>query len=78
MPHVIVKMFAGRSDEQKSQLAAEVTKAVMAATQCSEAAVSVHVEDVQPDRWDNDVYAPDITGHWDQLYKKPGYSPKAG
>jgi 4-oxalocrotonate tautomerase len=28
MPHVIVKMYAGRAEEQKKALAAEITKAV--------------------------------------------------
>jgi phenylpyruvate tautomerase PptA (4-oxalocrotonate tautomerase family) len=30
MPHVVVKLLAGRSEEQKSQLAAQLVKDVMA------------------------------------------------
>ena len=75
MPHVIVKLLVGRSEEQKSQIAEEVTKAVMAGAKCVESAVSVSIEDVEPDRWTDDVYQPDIKANWDRLYKKPGYDP---
>ena len=36
MPHVIVKLYSGRSEQQKEKLAAEVTKAVMAAPKTGE------------------------------------------
>jgi 4-oxalocrotonate tautomerase len=75
MPHVIVRLLSGRSEEQKSRIAEEVTKAVMTGANCAEASVSVSIEDVQPERWTEDVYKPDIIGNWDRLYKKPGYDP---
>ncbi len=75
MPHVIVKLAQGRSDAQKVKLADAVTKAVMAEAHCPETAVSVSIEDIAADRWTEDVYAPDILGHWERVYKKPGYTP---
>jgi 4-oxalocrotonate tautomerase len=75
MPHVIVKLLRGRTEEQKSKLAEGVTQAVMATAGCPERAVSVTIEDVEADRWTSDVYTPDILGHWQKLYKKPGYDP---
>jgi Tautomerase enzyme len=36
MPHVTVKLLSGRSEEQKSEIAAAVTKAVMASAKCTE------------------------------------------
>ena len=48
MPHIIVKLYAGRSEQQKARLAKEVTKAVMASTGYGEDAVSVAIEDVEP------------------------------
>ncbi|MDR3530549.1 MAG: tautomerase family protein [Rhodopila sp.] len=75
MPHVIVKLNSGRSEQQKSKIAEEITKAVMASAQCAELSVSVSIEDVEPDDWVEKVYKPDITGNWDKLYKKPGYNP---
>lgn len=77
MPHVIIKMLPGRSEAQKARIAAEVTKAVMATAECADSAVSVGIVDVEKDRWDEDVYAPDIAGKWETLHKKPGYGPKA-
>ncbi|WP_046869244.1 tautomerase family protein [Microvirga massiliensis] len=75
MPHVIVKMYAGRSDQEKAKLAEEITKAVMAATNSTERSVSVSIEDVAPAEWAEKVYKPDIVGKWDTVYKKPGYNP---
>lgn len=75
MPHVIIKLARGRSEAQKLKLAHAVTAAVMAEASCAEAAVSVAIEDVAAERWTEDVYTPDILGHWEQLYKKPAYAP---
>ena len=73
MPHVIVKLLAGRSEKQKLRIANDVATAVMAGAECPETAVSVSIEDVEQDRWADDVYTPDIVGNWDKVYKKPGY-----
>lgn len=45
MPHVIVKLQSGRSDQQKAKIAGEVTKAIMASANCAEQSVSVSIED---------------------------------
>jgi 4-oxalocrotonate tautomerase len=75
MPHVIVKMYAGRSDTQKFQLAEAITKALMASADCTRGAVSVGIEDVPPEAWTDAVYKPDIVAKPATLYKKPGYIP---
>lgn len=75
MPHVIVKLLSGRSEQQKAKIAEEVTKAVMASANCAETSVSVSIEDIAPNDWTELVYKPDIIGKPDQLYKKPGYTP---
>jgi 4-oxalocrotonate tautomerase len=75
MPHVVVKLYAGRSEAQKQRLAEEVTKAVMTATGCSESSVSVGVEDVEPSAWTAEVYEPDIVAKAETIFKKPGYTP---
>ena len=41
MPHVVIKLHSGRSDQQKARIAEEVTKAIVATANCTEAAVSV-------------------------------------
>jgi 4-oxalocrotonate tautomerase len=77
MPHVVVKLFEGRSDEQKSRLTEQIVRDVIAALNCKEESVSVAFEDVKPSDWTEKVYKTDIVPHWDQLYKKPGYKPPA-
>jgi 4-oxalocrotonate tautomerase len=75
MPHVIVKLYAGRSDKQKDALAEATTKAVMTTLKYGEESVSVGIEDVKPEDWVEKVYKPDILGKSQTLYKKPGYDP---
>jgi 4-oxalocrotonate tautomerase len=77
MPHVIVKMYAGRSEEQKQTLAQAMTKAVIAVTGNGEDSVSVSIEDVAPSDWTEKVYTPDIENGPGKLYKRPGYGPLA-
>ena len=77
MPHIIVKMLSGRSDEQKTRLAKEITKVVMNITGNQEQAVSVSIEDVDQKDWTEKVYRADIIPNWHKLYKKPGYNPLA-
>ena len=76
MPHVIVKMYSGRTEAQKKKLAEEVTKAVMASTGNGES-ISVSIEDIAPSDWTDRVYKPDIENGPGKLYKPPGYGPLA-
>jgi 4-oxalocrotonate tautomerase len=71
MPHVIVKLASGRSEQQKEQIAGEVTKAIMAT---ADVGVSVSIEDYPQSEWAERVYRPDIIGRPGTLYKKPGYT----
>jgi len=75
MPHVIVKMYPGRSDQQKLQLAEAMVKDVMAIAKVGVDAVSVAIEEVTPGDWTEKVYTPDILNSPAKLYKKPGYNP---
>jgi len=75
MPHVIVKMLPGRSEQLKAKLAQEMTKAVTSTLNLGEDSVSVAIEDVQQEDWTEQVYKPDIIGKPATIYKKPGYNP---
>jgi 4-oxalocrotonate tautomerase len=72
---VIVKLYSGKSQQQKKRLAEAVTKAVTSTLNYGDESVSVAIEDVAPERWAEDVYRPDILGNPDRIYKKPGYNP---
>ena len=73
MPHIIIKLFKGKSEEQKKKLAAELTKTAMAVIGYSEESFSVVIEDIDPEIWAEKVYHPDIMEQKDKLYKRPGY-----
>ena len=75
MPHIIVKLYPGRSEEQKKELAEKITQDVVAIAKCEEKTVSVAFEEILPEDWPQKVYKPDILEKEDKLYKKPGYNP---
>jgi 4-oxalocrotonate tautomerase len=75
MPHVIVKMYPGRTDEQKRKLAEAIAHSVVEIAKCDEKTVSVAIEEVAPDVWAEKVYKPDIIEKGKTLVKKPGYNP---
>ena len=73
MPHVIVKLWPGKSELQKQRLADAIAKDVMDILRYGEESVSVALEEVDAQEWAAKVYQPDIQRNWDKLYKKPGY-----
>lgn len=74
MPHAIIKVFPGRSQEQKQALALAINDAIIATLGSKPAAVSVSIEDVTPENWGTDVYGPDIADKPETLFIKPGYA----
>lgn len=75
MSHVIVKLYPGRSELQKTRLAEEIVKDVVAIAKCEEKYVSVAFEEIKPEDWAEKIYKPDILDSPEKLYKKPGYNP---
>jgi 4-oxalocrotonate tautomerase len=73
MPHVIVKLYPGRTEQQKIRLAEQIVKDVVDIIKCDESSVSVAIEEIKPADWADKVYKPDILNNADRLYKKPGY-----
>ena len=74
MPHVVVKMKAGRSEELKQRLADQLARDIVTVLGSPESAVSVAIEDVPADEWVATVSDREIMPNWDRLYKKPGNS----
>ena len=74
MPHVIVKLWPGKSERQKKQLADAITEDVMRVLKYGEESVSVAIEEITAEDWAEKVYRPDIVGQPERLYKKPGYT----
>jgi 4-oxalocrotonate tautomerase len=76
MPHVIVKLWPGKTEQQKNRLAEAITKNVLDILHYGEESVSVAMEEVKPQDWAERVYRPDIKPNLDKLYKKSGYDEK--
>ena len=74
MPHVIVKLWPGKSERQKQRLADAIAEVVMEVLNYGEESVSIGIEEVAADDWANKVFKPDIDEKADTLYRKPGYT----
>jgi 4-oxalocrotonate tautomerase len=75
MPHVSIKMYPGRSEDVKQQLADVIVRDILSVVQCDEKWISVVVEEIDSTEWPEKVYKPEILDKQDSLYKKPGYNP---
>lgn len=73
MPHVIVKLWPGKSEKQKQRLADAIAKDVMEILNYGEESVSVAMEEVSSRDWAEKVYKAEIQAKPDQIYRKPGY-----
>ena len=75
MPHVIVRLWPGKSEQQKKQLGQAIVEDVVSILNLGEESVSVSIEEIAPQDWTEKVYKPDILNKPQNLYKKPGYNP---
>ena len=73
MPHVIIKLWPGKSERQKTRLTEAIVKDVTDVLGYGEESVSVAFEEISSRDWAEKVYKPDILGNSEKLYKKPGY-----
>ena len=78
MPHVVVKLLSGRTEQQKAQVAAAIVKDLVTIANATEESVSVAIEEIPADDWDEKVYRQEILPNRDKLYKKPGYDRAKG
>ena len=69
----MVKLWPGKSEQQKQRIAYAIARDVMEILHYGEESVSVAMEEVAPREWAEKVYRADIEARPDQLYKKPGY-----
>jgi 4-oxalocrotonate tautomerase len=73
MPHVIVKLWPGKSDDQKRRLTDAIVRDVTSILNYGEESVSVAFDEVSARDWKAKVYDPDIAGGRGELTKEPGY-----
>lgn len=74
MPHIEIKLFPGRTDEQKRKCAEKIAADVSEIFGCEISSVSVAIKDVEKNEWKEKVWDKNIVADKDYLYKKPGYS----
>ncbi|MEO2002908.1 MAG: tautomerase family protein [Candidatus Poribacteria bacterium] len=73
MPHVNVRMYPGRTDDQKRALTAKIIEAFDAALDIPPEWLTVAIEEVAPEDWHADVVEPEALGKQELLYKEPEY-----
>jgi len=74
MPHVIIKLYPGRTEEQKRAMANAVSEAIVQSIGADPKTISVAIEEVPPSEWKEKVYDPEIAPQLDALWIKPGYT----
>lgn len=74
MPHVEIKCFAGRTEEQKHICADRVADVIAETLGCNKSSVSVAIKGIPEDEWKTEVWDKNIVPDAGVLYKKPGYS----
>jgi len=73
MPHVAIKMFPGRTIEQKKELAERITKDVMEVCGSERKVVSVSIEEIIPEQWKEKVFIPEIKEKEELIFVPPEY-----
>lgn len=72
MPHIVVKLWPGRNEEIKANLAKKIADAVVEELKVDIGDVSVVIEEVNRSDWGEQVYKREIKDN-SNLYVKPDY-----
>lgn len=76
MPHVNVRMYPGRTLEQKHALTKRLVEAVQETLGVPESSITVVIEDVAPEKWGTLVVEPEIRAKKECLFKSAEYLEK--
>ena len=74
MPHVNIKCYPGKTEEQKRKLAEKKTEAIIEIMEAGEEGISIVIEKIPEEKWENIVWKKEISNKREMLYKAPGYS----
>ena len=72
MPHIIVKLWPGRNEEIKKNLAERIAVTVAEELKVNKGDVSVSLEEVPREDWGDKVYKAEIKDN-PNIYHKPDY-----
>ena len=67
MPYIAVKAYP-RDEEAKKALVEKLRETVMEVWGVPEKAVSISIEEVQPEDWEEKVFKPEILDHKEKMY----------
>ncbi|MFA6060552.1 MAG: tautomerase family protein [Taibaiella sp.] len=73
MPHVNIKHFPPLTKEQEHDLTKSIAKVIMDIIKCDEGAISIAIEPIEKEFWNERVYIPEIVNRKELLSKKPNY-----
>ena len=73
MPHVNVRMYPGRTDEQKRALTAKIIQAFDEALDIPSKWLTVAIEEVAQEHWNAEIVEPEVLGKQALRYKEPEY-----
>lgn len=76
MPHIIVKLWPGRNDEIKNNLAKQIAHTVAEELNVDMGDVSVAIEEVPREEWGEKVYKAEIKDN-PNIYHKSDYEYKS-
>jgi 4-oxalocrotonate tautomerase len=76
MPHIIVKMYPGRDEATKQNLTKKIEQLFIDELGSSSDSLSIGIEDIQPENWQETVVKPDIINKKETITKMPGYDIK--
>ncbi|MBO4766172.1 MAG: tautomerase family protein [Lachnospiraceae bacterium] len=74
MPHVEIKCYPGRTEEQKKICAAKIAEDIAQTLGCEIKSVSVAIKEVRQEDWKKAVWDAQIVADRGFLYKEPGYT----
>lgn len=72
MPHIVVKLWPGHCEEEKSAMAQALVNAAAKELHAQPEWFTVAVEEVAPEQWEEQVVQPEINGKADTLYFRQG------
>ena len=72
MPHIAVKLWPGRKEEAKENLAKKIVNVVVEELNVDAGAVSVAIEEVKQNDWEEQIYKKEIKDN-SNIYVKPDY-----
>ena len=74
MPHINIKHFPQPlSDQEKQDPAKAISLVVQQSLGVDEGAISIALELVEEEHWDEQVYEPEVVGRSELLIKRPNY-----